>query len=163
MSFNSPSGTPVPLAPDLLLRLESKKRAVLHGCSELLHRDTIADKTDRRLLGEAMAFAENPTENIVEIVRLSTDNVGMVLAGFDMQGVNAPPEITALQGHFFALQCVARIKFIEDELEKGAVVSPEMRQIMVMATQDAAMLASPYGDDGYMGPVKELKGRLDSL
>ncbi len=147
------------LAHGLLLTLQSKKDTVLSGIAALLESGAIEDETDRSLVVAAVAFVENPTENLTDIMNHTT-NIGLVLGGYEMQGVDVPPAIDAMHSYLFALQCINRIDFVEEELKKSPQASPEIQQAMVFALDWATILSKGYKDDTYLTAIRGLQARL---
>lgn len=128
---------------------------------------SIEDATDRALLDAAMAFIENPTEHLPDIIT-HTQNIGMVLAGFDMQGAEIPPEIDALNAYLVAFQCINRIKYIEGLCDKSTNSPPDIQRstretinlAMEFALSEAAILSRQYKDNSLNDALKELQDRI---
>ena len=153
--YNQPRFTPA-----IISKLNSQARNVLGSLWALLGRNGINDETDRKLVIEAMAVVENPSENLSDIMKHTT-LIAQVMAGYMMQGEEAPQEIDALNGYLLALQCVNRMKFIEDEIEKGNTNSPEIKQAMVRAIEWARILSVDYYvDQTFLTAVTELKKQI---
>lgn len=150
------------LAQDLMLGLKSKTRNVLGDVATLLQSGGVEDETDRGIVESAAAFLENPTEDLSEIMGHTT-NIGAVLGGYEMQGADVPAAIDAMHAHFLALQCVNRMNFVEEELEKGSAGSAELQRIMAMALDWATILSRGYKDGTFLAAVNELQERLKDL
>ncbi|MEK9133019.1 MAG: hypothetical protein AAB606_04930 [Patescibacteria group bacterium] len=103
-----------------------------------------------------------PTEDIEAIKKHAAD-VGMVLAGYEMTGADVPPAIDAMHFYLQALLCISLIKFVEDKIEQGSVVSPEIQHVMVLADDAATPLARGYKDATLLNAVNALKERLGGL
>ncbi|MFC1656009.1 hypothetical protein ACFL3C_04010 [Patescibacteria group bacterium] len=114
-----------PISPDLLLELELQKEKILSDIAILLEEGGIEDDVDQKIVREAIALIENPSENLEDIMPHTT-NVAQVLAGYMMQGAEEPPEIDAMHGYLLALQCINRVKFAEEEF---AQESPDVAAI----------------------------------
>ncbi len=149
-------------SPDLSLMLKSGKRKVLDDISALLKRDTIKDETDRKLLKEAAAFIENPTENPADIKK-QTMNIGQVLGGYEQQGAKLPPEIDALHRYLLTFSCINQVNFIEKELKQGSPDLTKIKQAMVWAIDPATHLSRAYNDGSLLSAVNELQRKLDKL
>ncbi|MFA5828912.1 MAG: hypothetical protein WC843_00230 [Candidatus Gracilibacteria bacterium] len=158
----SPFWTPSPLSPTLLLGLKSRTGKILNDISALLKHDTVKDETDRKMIVEAVAFIENPTENLADI-KNHTTNIGHVLGGFEQQGADLPPEIDAMHHYLLALQCTNLINFVEKELEQSSPALAKIQQAMVPALDWAKIISNGYKDGTLLKAVKKLQGRLDSL
>jgi len=162
------------LTPNLVERLSSQKRKVLGDIQKLNFNNGIKDEADRRIVELAFTFVENPTENLQEIMSYTTA-VAQVLAGYmqiedapgdldALQGDEAPAEIDALHGYLLAMQCLNRISFIENEIEKGNINTPEIQQAINRAFEWASIISRGYKDHAYLlDAVNELKDRLNSF
>jgi len=157
---DSPDYTQAYPSYNLLLRLKSQTRSVSGRIATLLEQGAIQDETDRQLVVEAVAFIENPTENLSEIMNHTT-NIGIVEGGYDMQGAETPPEIIAMHGYLFALQCINQINFIENELEQSSPDSAKIKQALALALDWATILSRGYKDHTLLSAVNELQGRLN--
>ncbi len=158
----SPFWKPSPLSPDLLLGLKSRTGKILNDISALLKHDTVKDATDRKMVMAAVAFIENPTEDLADI-KNHTTNIGQVLGGFEQQGADLPPEIDAMHHYLLALQCVNQINFVEKELEQKSPDLAKIQQAMVPALDWAKIISNGYKDGTLLSAVKKLQGRLDNL
>jgi hypothetical protein len=150
------------LSEGLLLKLEARKRNIAADVSPLLESGSIDSENDRRLVREARDFVENPGEDIERIKRHTT-MVGMVSSGYDMQGADVPPALDALHAYLSSLQCVNRIKFIEEELDKGNTDSPEFKLALAQILDWATNLSRGYKDNTMLDAVNELQERLGNL
>lgn len=158
----SPFWTPSPLSPNLLLGLKSRTGKILNNVLSLLKHDTIKDETDRKMVMEAVAFIENPTEDLADI-KNHTTNIGHVLGGFKEQRADLPPEIDGMHHYLLALQCVNQINFVEKELEQKSPDLAKIQQAMVPALDWAEIISNGYKDGTLLRAVKKLQGRLDRL
>jgi|WetSurMetagenome_2_1015567.scaffolds.fasta_scaffold33883_3 hypothetical protein len=150
-----------PLSPDLSLKLESQKKKILDDTAALLKSEVVKDKADKKIIEGAKAFVENPTDNLEEITKHTT-NVGHVFGEYEMRGESAPPAVDALHGHLLALLCVNRMSFVEKELEKGSYDLPEIRYAMSMAKDRATHLHRGYKDTTFIDAVDKLQASLDA-
>ncbi|EKD94042.1 MAG: hypothetical protein ACD_28C00003G0003 [uncultured bacterium] len=164
--MNSPDSfldcTPDPIAQTLLLELKSRTRSVLAGTLHLLQGGAIKDEIDRAILSEAATFIETPTESLEEI-KSHTTAMGQVLAGYVMQGEDTPPAINVLDAYLWTLQCINRIQFVEEALEREGAYSPDIAQAMLFAFDWATMLLSGHKNHAPFDAVKELQERLKNL
>ena len=142
--------------PELIIKLNSQKTNVLGSLSALLERNGINDEIDKKLVVEAMAFVENPSEDISVIMKQTT-LIGQVLGGYMMQGEEAPAEIDALHGYLLAVQCVNRMKFMEDEIEKGNPFSHEVNEAKDRVFEWAEILSKGYNDPSCLNAIIELQ------
>lgn len=155
-SSNYPQSHP---SEDLSISLNSKKVIVLEAISTLLEGEEIKDETDRNTVSEAKAFIESDTENLSEI-QSHTTKIGQVIAGYEMQGDNAPPAIETMYCHLLMLSCINRIRFIEGELEKVSPDTAQIKQAMVWALDPATHLSRGYKDNTLLMAVKGLQDRI---
>lgn len=157
-SPDSPDHTQPHLAQDLLLELKSRTSKVLGDIAALLESGAVEDEADRGVISAAVAFVENPTENLADIMGHTT-NIGSVIGGYDMQGMDPPPAIDAMHAYLLALQCINRINFIEAGIEQGSG-SPEIQHAIAQALDWATVLSGGYKDATLLGTVNELQVRL---
>lgn len=157
---DSPEEIPTSLTPNALP--EPQKRDVAAAVKALLQHGTIENATDRRLIAEATAFIETPTENLSDIMRY-TSNIGEVLSGYMMQGAEAPPEVDALHGHLHALLCQYHIRSVRTELKQAAPDFPRIQDSMRLALGFAKILSKGYRDDSLLQEVQELQRNIDLL
>jgi hypothetical protein len=159
--LDSTGDIPEPIAPSLILAL-LRKGSVLASMKNLLERGDIQDPSDRIALQGAIAFIENPSGNLRDIMSQVT-SIGEVLVGYSMQGESGPSEVNALNAYFWMLQGINRIAFVELQVERIFVYSLEMREAMSNALRCATILAKGYGDEAMMIALSELQNRLDHL
>jgi len=149
------------LSPELSLKLKSQTGKISGDVSALLQRDAIKNKTDRKLVSEAKAFLENPSENLEKIMKHTTQ-IGQVLAGYEAQGAVLPPEIDAMHGYLLTLQCVNRIHFVEKELDSWFPSTKKMKIAMTQALDWATILSRKgYKDGTFLTAVNALQERVN--
>lgn len=150
----------VRLSPDLLLKLKSQTKKVSTDVASLIERGAVADETDKKLLGEAATFIQNPTEKLEDIMS-HTSNIGQVLSGYEMQGADAPDEIYAMNSYLVALQCINQIDFVETALEQGSSDAEKIQYALASALDWATILSRGWSkDDSLLTAVHELEGRV---
>ena len=151
------------LSPDLLLDLESQKGKILSDIAALLESGGIEDEVDQGIVKKAMAFIENPSENLEDILP-HTKHIGMVLAEYDMERTEPPPEIDAIEAYLYALQCINRVKFVEKEL---ALESPNFLEIKEACRRGkgwATTLLEKYsGDKFYFAVISAFLAAIDKF
>jgi len=146
---------------DLMLQLRSKTGSILGNLTALLESGAIENEVDRKYMKNAAAFIEKPTENLADIDG-HLINIGEVLCGYDMQGMDPPAAIDAMSAHLRALRCINRMGFIEAALENGTASSSNIKEAMTMAVDEATTLAKKvHKDDSLLNPVNELKERAE--
>lgn len=157
------SENPIKLNPaqSLLLELQSKTGTVLRDIAASLERGTVQDETDRGFIEGAVAFIENPTENLSDIM-VHTTHIGEVLGGYDLQGTHPPPEIDAMHAYLLALQCINQMNFVEQELEQGTPDFSAIHSAMVRAYDWATILAKGYKDVTFLNAVNSLFERFNN-
>ncbi len=158
-NLDTPDYSPDHLSQELVLKMESQKVKILRDIAELLECGGIEDEVDREIVVGATEFIENPSEELSEIMS-QTVNIGAVLAGYDMQGVNFPPQIDAMQGYLFALQCINIIKFVEEALMQGSSDFSKIQKAMSRGADWAITLSKWYNDDTFLSAFNELQERF---
>lgn len=139
-----------------------KKAVVIARITSLLERGPL-DEIDKTTIEAAVAFIENPSENLAEIQK-HTIRIGEVAAGYMMQGENAPAEIDDLEAYLFSLQCMNRIKFIEEEMSRAVIINPsEITEAITLALDWATTLSKGYNDSSMLDEVQALLLRLEKL
>lgn len=155
---DSPDYSQDDLSEDLLIKMQSRTRAILDD----VERITIEDEVDRNRVMKAGVFIENPTENLSDI-RSNTTSIAHVVAGYMMQGAECPPEIDAMHGYLMALQCINLMKFIEEALVQGAFDQLVIQDAMIRGKGNAKNLSKAYNDDTFLNAFDELQDKLDNL
>ena len=143
-------------AQDFLLKLKSQTSRIISAMRTLLANGTIEDEVDRILIEEAVTFIEKPTEDYLDI-QGHTTNIGQVLGGYEMQGVDLPQEIDEIHRYLLGLQCVNRIKCIEEELEKDSPDASKMQNAMVQLLDLITILTRGYKDDTLLNAIEQLE------
>lgn len=161
-NLDSPDYPQTHLSQDLLLKTQSRTKNILGAVAALLERGAVEDEVDRKILKRIIAFIENPTEDLSDIMGHTT-SVGQVLSGYEMQGAQSPPEIDAMHGYLVALQCINRINFIEEELVQGSPDSSEVQQAMRRGLGWARVLLNADSDGAFFDAFNELQDRLGNL
>lgn len=129
----------------------------------LIERGELQDEADRNVVNAAAAFVENPSENLVDVMKQS-ELVGQVVSGYEMQGAEAPTEVDAVYAHLLALQCIGKISFIETELEQNLDPSSAVvQQAMIVVLDWAKVLAKAYKDTTILDAVNALQEEMKSL
>ncbi len=158
--MNTPDYSEGQSGQDPLFPLKLETGRILSGITSLLGRDAVQDQTDRRLLMDAVAFIENPTENLGDIMNHTT-NMGVVMGGYEMQGADIPTEIYAMNAYLVALQCIHCIHFVEAELERKVIIPAQIQEAMAMALDMATILSEGWAqDDTLLRAVHALEARL---
>ncbi|NIA02312.1 MAG: hypothetical protein GWP15_02930 [Nitrospirae bacterium] len=159
-NLDSPDSIHAPISQNLLLKMEPQRNKILGDIATLLERGDIEDKIDRELVVKAVAFIENPTEDLSDITSHTTI-IGQALT--TMQ--EAPSEIVAMYSYFFALQCINRINFVEEKLSQETPAdSPEIRKAMSRGLDWATTLSIGHNDHiSLITAFHELQARLNSL
>jgi hypothetical protein len=158
--MNTPESSQANLSQDLLPGLESRAKKVLNDVEALLERGAVEDETDKKMIGEAMEIINNPEKNLQEIMT-NTTNVGIVLSGYEMQGMDPPAEIYALHCHLLALQCVGEIEFVEAALEHGSYDASRVDYAMAGILDWGTALSKGWAKDNtYLAAGNQLQGRL---
>lgn len=154
-NLDSPDYSRDHISQELELYLDSKKAKVLSDITTLLEHGCIEDEVDRGIVVGAVAFIENPSEEISAIMG-QTKNIGQVLAGYMMSGADLPPEIDAIHGYLFALQCINKIKLIEAELLKESPDALVIQEAMARGSDWAITLSKGYNDDTFLNAFNDL-------
>jgi hypothetical protein len=138
--------------------MESQKRSVLHDIHVLLKGDTITE-VDRNIIVNAVAFIENPTENLPDIMAHMAI-VGRVVGDYMVEGIDPPPEIDAVHGYLLALQCANRVNFIEEGLLQGGDDQTEIREALELLTGWAKPLFKGYGNSSFIDIIDRLSANV---
>jgi hypothetical protein len=150
------------LSSALFLKLEAQKGQVLLDIALLLQENGLEDDVDKRLVGEAVEFVENPTEEVEAVMKHATA-IGAVHAEYDMQEIAQPAAIDALYEYIYALQCVIQIKFAEEVFKRQPFDSAETKTAIHQASLSAKMLVRGWEDNTFLDVVNEFQAKLDAL
>src|SRR5690606_16542146 len=94
-------------------------------------------------------------------IKKHAENIGQVLAGYDMQDKEAPAEISKLHGQLLALQCRHALNMVTKELGKDEPDRMQMQKEVQLASNIAKVLAIGYGkDDTLLKEVQELEKKM---
>ncbi|MFC1810563.1 hypothetical protein ACFLZH_03625 [Patescibacteria group bacterium] len=160
----------IPRSEALLLKMEPQKGKILNDVAALFERSGIEDEVDQKIVREAIAFIENPTENLSDIMSHTTI-IAQVLAGYMMQGADEPPEIDAIHAYLLALQCINRVKFVEEGFAQESPDFPEINKAANRGKDWAETLSKGYNDDAFyvsvlaafLAAFGEFQDKLDNL
>jgi hypothetical protein len=151
------------LGEELKSRLQMGSVGVLRGARDLIDRGGLVDDVDKKIVGAALEFMQNPSESLEDIMKQSRD-VSEVLCGFQLQGADTPPEVDAVYNYLMTLQGANRICFIEAKLEEGLDVdSPEIQQVLTTTMGWATVIARDCKDDTLMKALQQLKEEMKSV
>ncbi|MFA7278319.1 MAG: hypothetical protein WC101_05060 [Candidatus Gracilibacteria bacterium] len=112
------------LSLDFFRQLSIQTDAVLRDIAVLLETATL-DPMDRLMIGQVTDLIKHPT-NVLSDIEAETVRIANVCAGYMMQGEDVPPAIDAISDYLFALQCVNRISFVEEAIERKDFYDPEV-------------------------------------
>lgn len=152
------SENPTNLSQECLMKLKLQTGTVLSEIAALIESGPI-DETDREPINEAVAFIENPTEDLLDIMK-HTYSIGLVVSGYMMQGADVPPAIDAMNGYLLAFQCINRMSFVEREVREGDPNSSEVKDYISIALSEAITLSREYKGGNILSAVNELRSRL---
>ena len=151
------------LGEELKSRLKMGSVGVLSGARDLIDRCGLVDDVDKKIVGAALEFMQNPAENLEAIMKQSRD-VSEVLCGFQMQGADTPPAVDAVYTYLMTLQGANRICFIEAKLEEGLDAnSAEVQQVLTTTMGWATVIARDCKDDTLLNALKQLQEEMKSV
>lgn len=150
-------------AGQLLVQLQSRVQPISAALTTLLQSGGIEDPADQDIVIAAMGFMENPM-GFFEHIKPNTTNVGAVVGGYAQMGQDCPPEIDALHGWFWGLQCVDRMICAERLAQGPEGSSPatvvEIQEALTQAHRAASILSNGYKDPTFLAAVDQLRSRL---
>ena len=158
-SLDSPDRPHDYLSQELVLKAESQKVKILNDIAALLESGGIEDEVDQGIVRGAIAFIENPSEELSGIMSQTTI-IAQVLAGYMMQGLDYPPEVDAIHGYLFGLQCISIIKLIEQAVNSPDSSAVKIKKLMKRGRDWAKTLSKGYHDDTFHNAFNELGSNL---
>lgn len=151
------------LGVELLSQLGQRVNGVVSAATGLLERGDLQDEADRNVVSAAVGFLEHPSENLADIMKQS-ELVAQVLSGYEMHGMDTPPEVDGVYVYLLMLQGANRIQFVESEIEAGLDFgSADIQKALTVAFDWAKVLSRAYKDTVLLTAVTQLQEELKGL
>jgi hypothetical protein len=137
---------------------------ILSAVRTLLSSEAVSDPADRTILADAIAFLEAPqSQEVASNVSIHAANVAQVMAGFEMQGQDAPPEIDAVYMRLTLQECQQHIHAARTEARKPIADKAAALHAITLALDVAKILARGYKNDSMLKEAEVLQQEINRL